>query len=237
MLPSPYTSQDSLDDAAHCARLLGISCDSISIEPAMQAFGAALAPVFAGRQADITEENIQSRSRGLILMAISNKLGHMVLTTGNKSEMSVGYATLYGDMCGGYSVLKDVYKTTVFELCHWRNANLPAGALGPAGMVIPERIITKPPSAELRPNQTDQDSLPPYDVLDAILEGLVEGEQSVDALVAGGHDRATVLRVWKLLDRAEYQRRQAPPGVKITPRAFGRDRRYPITNGFTNLIS
>jgi NAD+ synthase len=237
MLPSPYTSQDSLDDAAHCARLLGISCDSISIEPAMQAFGAALAPVFAGRQADITEENIQSRSRGLILMAISNKLGHMVLTTGNKSEMSVGYATLYGDMCGGYSVLKDVYKTTVFELCHWRNANLPAGALGPAGMVIPERIITKPPSAELRPNQTDQDSLPPYDVLDAILEGLVEGEQSVDALVAGGHDRATVLRVWKLLDRAEYKRRQAPPGVKITPRAFGRDRRYPITNGFTNLIS
>ena len=237
MLPSPYTSQDSLDDAAHCARLLGISCDSISIEPAMQAFGAALAPVFAGRQADITEENIQSRSRGLILMAISNKLGHMVLTTGNKSEMSVGYATLYGDMCGGYSVLKDVYKTTVFELCHWRNANLPAGALGPAGMVIPERIITKPPSAELRPNQTDQDSLPPYDMLDAILEGLVEGEQSVDALVAGGHDRATVLRVWKLLDRAEYKRRQAPPGVKITPRAFGRDRRYPITNGFTNLIS
>jgi NAD+ synthase len=237
MLPSPYTSQDSLDDAAHCARLLGISCDSISIEPAMQAFGAALAPVFAGRQADITEENIQSRSRGLILMAISNKLGHMVLTTGNKSEMSVGYATLYGDMCGGYSVLKDVYKTTVFELCHWRNVNHPAGALGPAGMVIPERIITKPPSAELRPNQTDQDSLPPYDVLDAILEGLVEGEQSVDALVAGGHDRATVLRVWKLLDRAEYKRRQAPPGVKITPRAFGRDRRYPITNGFTNLIS
>ena len=237
MLPSPYTSQDSLDDAAHCAQLLGISCDSISIEPAMQAFGAALAPVFAGRQADITEENIQSRSRGLILMAISNKLGHMVLTTGNKSEMSVGYATLYGDMCGGYSVLKDVYKTTVFELCHWRNANHPAGALGPAGMVIPERIITKPPSAELRPNQTDQDSLPPYDVLDAILEGLVEGEQSVDALVAGGHDRATVLRVWKLLDRAEYKRRQAPPGVKITPRAFGRDRRYPITNGFTNLIS
>ena len=237
MLPSPYTSQDSLDDAAHCAQLLGISCDSISIEPAMQAFGSALAPVFAGRQADITEENIQSRSRGLILMAISNKLGHMVLTTGNKSEMSVGYATLYGDMCGGYSVLKDVYKTTVFELCHWRNANHPAGALGPAGMVIPERIITKPPSAELRPNQTDQDSLPPYDMLDAILEGLVEGEQSVDALVAGGHDRATVLRVWKLLDRAEYKRRQAPPGVKITPRAFGRDRRYPITNGFTNLIS
>jgi len=237
MLPSPYTSQDSLDDAAECAALLGIPCDSISIEPAMQAFGSALAPVFAGRQADITEENIQSRSRGLILMAISNKLGHMVLTTGNKSEMSVGYATLYGDMCGGYSVLKDVYKTTVFALCHWRNANHPQGALGPAGRVIPERIITKPPSAELRPNQTDQDSLPPYDILDSILEGLVEGEQSVDALVAQGHERATVLRVWKLLDRAEYKRRQAPPGVKITPRAFGRDRRYPITNGFTNLIA
>jgi NAD+ synthase len=237
MMPSPYTSQDSLDDAAECARLLGIPCDSISIEPAMQAFEGMLAPIFAGRQADITEENIQSRSRGLILMAISNKLGHMVLTTGNKSEMSVGYATLYGDMCGGYSVLKDVYKTTVFELCHWRNATRPKGSLGPAGAVMPGRVISKPPSAELRPNQTDQDSLPPYEVLDAILEGLVEGEQSVDALVADGHDRATVLRVWKLLDRAEYKRRQAPPGVKITARAFGRDRRYPITNGFTNLIS
>jgi len=237
MLPSPYTSQDSLEDAGECARLLGIPCDSISIEPAMEAFGGALAPIFAGRQADITEENIQSRSRGLILMAISNKLGHMVLTTGNKSEMSVGYATLYGDMCGGYSVLKDIYKTTVFDLCRWRNANHPRGALGPAGLVMPERVITKPPSAELRPNQTDQDSLPPYDILDAILKGLVEGELSVDALVAEGHDRATVLRVWKLLDRAEYKRRQAPPGVKVTPRAFGRDRRYPITNGFTNLIS
>jgi NAD+ synthase len=237
MLTSPYTSQHSLDDAAHCARLLGIPCDTISIEPAMAAFNGALAPVFDGRQADITEENIQSRSRGLMLMAISNKLGHMVLTTGNKSEMSVGYATLYGDMCGGYSVLKDVYKTTIFELSRWRNANLPKGALGPAGMVIPERIITKPPSAELKPDQTDQDSLPPYDELDGILKGLVEGERSVDELVSEGFDRATVLRVWKMLDRAEYKRRQAPPGVKITPRAFGRDRRYPITNGFTNLIS
>ena len=236
MLPSPYTSQDSLDDAAECARLLGISCDSISIEPAMAAFEGALAPVFAGRQADITEENIQSRARGLMLMAISNKLGHMVLTTGNKSEMSVGYATLYGDMCGGYSVLKDVYKMTVFALCRWRNANQPKGALGPAGAVMPPRVISKPPSAELRPNQTDQDSLPPYEILDAILEGLVEGEQSVDALVAAGYDRAIVLRVWRLLDRAEYKRRQAPPGVKITPRAFGRDRRYPITNGFTSLV-
>ena len=237
MLPSPYTSQDSLDDAAECARLLGISCDSISIEPAMTAFQGALAPVFAGRQADITEENIQSRARGLILMAISNKLGHMVLTTGNKSEMSVGYATLYGDMCGGYSVLKDVYKMTVFALCRWRNAHQPKAALGPLGAVMPERVISKPPSAELRPNQTDQDSLPPYETLDAILEGLVEGEQSVDAMVAAGFDRGTVLRVWKLLDRAEYKRRQAPPGVKITARAFGRDRRYPITNGFTGLVA
>ena len=237
MLPSPYTSQDSLDDAAECARLLGISCESVSIEPAMTAFGAALAPVFAGRQADITEENLQSRSRGLILMAISNKLGHMVLTTGNKSEMSVGYATLYGDMCGGFSVLKDVYKTLVFELCRWRNAHVPGATLGPHGPVMPERVITKPPSAELKPNQTDQDSLPPYDELDGILEGLVEGEKSVDVLVDAGYDRATVLRVWRMLDRAEYKRRQAPPGVKITPRAFGRDRRYPITNGFTALIS
>ena len=237
MLPSPYTSQHSLDDAAECARLLGIVCDTISISPAMEAVETALAPVFAGRQADITEENIQSRLRGLTLMAMSNKLGAMVLTTGNKSEISVGYATLYGDMCGGYSVLKDVYKTTVFELCRWRNAHVPKGALGPHGPVMPERVISKPPSAELKHDQTDQDTLPPYDELDAMLQGLVEEEQSVDALVARGFDRATVLRVWRMLDRAEYKRRQAPPGVKITPRAFGRDRRYPITNGFTSLVS
>jgi len=237
MLPSPYTSAESLEDAASCARLLGISCDSVPITGAMAAFGEALAPVFNGRQADITEENIQSRSRGLILMAISNKLGDMLLTTGNKSEMSVGYATIYGDMCGGYSVLKDVYKTMVFALARWRNATWPSGALGPMGKVMPERVITKPPSAELKPGQTDQDTLPPYDMLDAILEGLVEGEKSVDALVADGFDRPTVLRVWRMLDRAEYKRRQAPPGVKITSRAFGRDRRYPITNGFTGLVS
>ncbi len=237
MLPSPYTSRESLEDAALCANMLGVQCDTIPITGAMSAFDAALAPVFEGRQADITEENIQSRSRGLILMAISNKLGAMLLTTGNKSEMSVGYATLYGDMCGGYSVLKDVYKTTVFALCRWRNAHKPKGALGPEGPVMPERIITKPPSAELKHDQTDQDTLPPYEVLDAILEGLVEGERSVDALVEAGHDRATVLRVWRMLDRAEYKRRQAPPGVKITRRAFGRDRRYPITNGFTGLVS
>ena len=237
MLPSPYTSQHSLDDAAECARLLGIRCDTVPITPAMDAFGTALAPLFAGRQADITEENIQSRSRGLILMAMSNKFGDMLLTTGNKSEMSVGYATLYGDMCGGYSVLKDVYKTVVFALCRWRNAQIPRGALGPTGAVMPDRVITKPPSAELKHDQTDQDSLPPYDDLDAILTGLVENEGSVDDLVAQGHDRATVLRVWRMLDRAEYKRRQAPPGVKITPRAFGRDRRYPITNGYTGLVA
>jgi len=236
MLPSPYTSRESLQDAAECARLLGVRCDTVPITPAMTAFNEALAPIFEGRQADITEENIQSRSRGLILMAISNKFGHMLLTTGNKSEMSVGYATLYGDMCGGYSVLKDVYKTTVFALARWRNAHRPDGALGPVGRVMPERVITKPPTAELKLNQTDQDTLPPYEILDAILAGLVEGEQSVDALVDAGHDRTTVLKVWRMLDRAEYKRRQAPPGVKITPRAFGRDRRYPITNGFTALI-
>ncbi len=237
MLPSPYTSRHSLEDAAECARLLGVRCDTVPISPAMQAADAMLAPLFAGRQSDITEENIQSRLRGLTLMAISNKFGDMLLTTGNKSEMSVGYATLYGDMCGGYSVLKDVYKTTVFALSRWRNAHRPARALGPDGPVMPERVIAKAPSAELKHDQTDQDSLPPYDVLDAILEGLVEGERSVDSLVDQGFDRDTVLRVWRMLDRAEYKRRQAPPGVKITPRAFGRDRRYPITNGFTALVA
>jgi NAD+ synthase len=236
MLPSPYTSEHSLEDAAACAQMLGIPYETIPISGAMDAFAAALGPAFAGTAADITEENIQSRARGLILMALSNKFGPMVLTTGNKSEMSVGYATLYGDMCGGFSVLKDVYKTTVFELSNWRNAAVPPGALGPLGAVMPERIITKPPSAELRPNQTDQDSLPPYDILDGILLRLVEGEASIDEVVADGFERATVLRVNKLLDRAEYKRRQAPPGVKITPRAFGRDRRYPLTNGFTNLV-
>jgi NAD+ synthase len=237
MMPSPYTSIESLEDAAECAQLLGIRYENIGIGPAMEAFHAMLAPAFGNRPPDITEENLQSRIRGVTLMALSNKFGDMLLTTGNKSEMSTGYATIYGDMCGGYSVLKDVYKTTVFALSRWRNEHRPEGGLGPRGMVMPERVITKPPSAELKPDQKDQDSLPPYEVLDAILEGLVEGEKSVDALVADGFDRALVLRVWRLLDRAEYKRRQAPPGVKITPRAFGRDRRYPITNGFTALIS
>ena len=232
MMPSPYTSRDSLEDAEACAKMLGISYETISIEPAMKAFGAMLEKSFTGRNSDTTEENIQSRARGLTLMALSNKFGHMLVTTGNKSEMSVGYATLYGDMCGGYSVLKDIYKMTVFALSRWRNANHPRDALGPKGPVMPERVITKPPSAELKPNQTDQDSLPPYDVLDGILEGLVEREMTVDEIAAKGYDRATIQRVWRMLDLAEYKRRQAPPGVKISSRAFGRDRRYPITNGF-----
>jgi len=232
MLPSRYTSRESLEDADACARLLGVNYETIEIERAVKAMGETLAPAFAGTQADTTEENIQSRLRGVILMAISNKFGPMVLTTGNKSEMSVGYATLYGDMCGGYNVLKDIYKTEVFRLSHWRNANSPVGALGPHGRVIPERIIEKPPTAELRANQTDQDSLPPYEALDGILECLVEHECSFEDTVARGYDPATVKRVEHLLYVSEYKRRQAPPGVKISSRNFGRDRRYPITNAF-----
>ena len=232
MMPSPYTSRDSLEDAAEVARALGCRLDTVPITPAMDAFGEMTKPLFAGRAPDTTEENIQARARGITLMALSNKFGHMVLSTGNKSEMSVGYATLYGDMCGGYSVLKDVYKTDVFALARWRNARKPEGALGPSGGVMPERVITKPPSAELKPNQKDEDSLPPYATLDGILECLIEREMRLDDIVAKGFDRATVLRVWQMLDRAEYKRRQAPPGVKITRRSFGRDRRYPITNGF-----
>ena len=235
MMPSRYTSAASTEDARAVADALGIRLDTIPIEPAVGAFGTMLEPIFAGRPPDITEENLQARIRGVILMALSNKLGSMVLTTGNKSEMSVGYATLYGDMCGGYSVLKDVYKTTVFALARWRNQQLPARARGPAGTVIPERIIVKPPSAELRADQTDQDSLPPYDELDAILQGLVEQDLSARELVAKGHDPAVVRRVSNLLDLAEYKRRQAPPGVKITRKAFGRDRRYPITNAFRKV--
>jgi NAD+ synthase len=191
-----------------------------------------LAPSFTGHNPDLTEENIQSRIRGVTLMALSNKFGHMLLTTGNKSEMSVGYATIYGDMAGGYSVLKDAYKTTVFDLSEWRNMNRPAYALGPDGPVMPERVITKPPSAELREDQKDEDSLPPYSVLDPILYGLVEQEKSVDDLVARGFDRNTVARIERLLYVAEYKRRQSPPGVKLGGRNFGRDRRYPITNHF-----
>jgi NAD+ synthase len=231
-LPSRFTSQPSLDDADESARLLGMALDTIPIEGSVGAAEAALAAPFAGRPRDVAEENLQARVRGLLLMGLSNKFGELLVTTGNKSEMSVGYATLYGDMCGGYSVLKDIYKTEVYALSRWRNAHRPSDALGPAGRVIPESSIVKAPTAELRPNQTDQDSLPPYDELDAILTGLVEDEMSVDAIVGRGHDRPTVTRVQRLLYSAEYKRRQAPPGVKITRRSFGRDRRYPITNRF-----
>jgi NAD+ synthase len=232
MLPSRYTSRESLEDADACARLLGVKYETIEIERAVAAMGETLAAPLAGTKPDTTEENLQSRLRGVILMALSNKFGPMVLTTGNKSEMSVGYATLYGDMCGGYNVLKDIYKTEVFRLCHWRNQTSPAGALGPRGVVIPERIITKPPSAELKEGQTDQDSLPPYDILDGILQCLVEQECSFEQTVAKGYDPATIKRVEHLLYISEYKRRQAPPGVKISSRNFGRDRRYPITNAF-----
>ncbi|NNM76983.1 NAD+ synthase [Sphingomonas sp. ID1715] len=232
MLPSRFTSQESLDDAAECARLLGTRLDTIPIAPAVDAFETMLAPAFADRQPDLTEENIQSRIRGVTLMALSNKFGPMLLTTGNKSEMSVGYATIYGDMAGGYSVLKDAYKTTVFELCRWRNANKPALALGGDGPVMPQRVIDKPPSAELRADQKDSDSLPEYDVLDPILQGLVEEELSVAELVQRGFDHDTVARIERLLHVAEYKRRQAPPGVKLGKRNFGRDRRYPITHSF-----
>jgi NAD+ synthase len=237
MMPSRYTSRDSLEDASEVARFLGVDLRSIDIEPAVGAFGEMLAPSFEGRQPDSTEENLQARARGITLMALSNKFGWMVLSTGNKSEMSVGYATLYGDMCGGFSVLKDVYKTTVFALARWRNRNRPDGLAGPAGRVMPERVITKPPTAELKANQTDQDTLPPYDKLDDILECLIEREMTPTEIVTRGHDEATVRLVWRMLDRAEYKRRQAPPGVKITRRAFGRDRRYPITNAFTDAKS
>lgn len=236
MMPSPYTGPESKQDAAACADLLGVRLDEISIEPAMQAFAHMLAPVFQGTVPGTAEENVQSRSRGLVLMALSNKQGHMLLTTGNKSEMSVGYATLYGDMCGGFSVLKDIYKTDVFALARWRNAGRPAGFHGPDGPVMPERVIAKPPSAELKPDQKDEDSLPPYDVLDDILNGLVEKELSVADIVAHGHPPELVQKIWVMLDLAEYKRRQAPPGVKITSRAFGRDRRYPITNAFRRIL-
>jgi NAD+ synthase len=231
-LPSRFTSKASMDDAADSAARLGISLETLPIGPAVEAAESALAPVFAGRERNVTEENLQARVRGLLLMGLSNKFGELLVTTGNKSEMSVGYATLYGDMCGGYSVLKDVYKTEVYALSKWRNENVPVDSALATKDVIPQSSITKAPTAELRPNQTDQDSLPPYDVLDAILHGLIEEEQSVDHIVAKGFDRATVGRVQRLLYSAEYKRRQAPPGVKITRKSFGRDRRYPMTNAF-----
>jgi len=232
MLPSRFTSQESLDDAAECARLIGCRHSVIPIQPAVAGFDEMLADSFADRTVDITEENLQSRIRGVTLMALSNKFGPMLLTTGNKSEMSVGYATIYGDMAGGYNPLKDAYKTTVFAISRWRNTQRPRIGLGPDGPVMPDNIITKPPSAELRPDQKDSDSLPPYDVLDAILLGLVEHDKCVDQLVAEGFERQTVVRIERLLHLAEYKRRQAPPGVKLGSRNFGRDRRYPISHAF-----
>jgi NAD+ synthase len=234
MLPSKYTSAESLQDAAEGARAVGVRLDDIPIAPAVEAFDAMLSGEFAGLAPDVTEENLQSRIRGVTLMAMSNKRGLMLLTTGNKSEMAVGYATLYGDMCGGYNVLKDLYKVEVYEICAWRNAHAPFG--GPEAP-IPPRILTKPPSAELREDQTDQDSLPPYEELDAILFGLVEEEASLDEIAARGHGRDTVERVQRLLYASEYKRRQSAPGVKIGGKAFGRDRRYPLVNRFRDRVS
>jgi NAD+ synthase len=233
MLPSRYTSEESLTDARECAELLGCRHDVISIAPGVDALAEALKASFAGTRSGAAEENIQARLRMVTLMALSNKFGPMLLTTGNKSEMSVGYATLYGDMSGGYNVLKDAYKTTVFALSRWRNRNKPDGALGPDGLVMPARVITKPPTAELREDQKDEDSLPPYSDLDRILEGLIDKEMSVREVASTtGEPIELVASMEALLLKAEYKRRQAPPGVKIGARNFGRDRRYPISNFF-----
>jgi NAD+ synthase len=234
MLPSKFTSQESLDDAKECADLLGVKLDEVSIEDSVGVLEGSLSSMFGDMPNDITEENIQSRLRGTLLMALSNKFGSMVVTTGNKSEVSVGYATLYGDMNGGFNPIKDIYKTEIFALAAWRNSHFPVGALGQNGKVIPVSIIEKPPTAELRDNQKDEDSLPPYDALDDILSGLVEEELGFDEIVSRGHDPDTVKRIEHLLYISEYKRRQAAPGVKIGHRNFGRDRRYPITNGFRN---
>ena len=223
LMPSRYTAEMSNDDALEQARRLGVSTQCVPIEPAFRAFLGMLEPVFAGQAADVTEENIQARCRGIILMAMSNKSGRILLTTGNKSEMAVGYATLYGDMAGGFAPIKDVPKMLVYRLAHYRNSRAP---------VIPLRVLERAPSAELRPDQTDQDSLPPYELLDAILKLYIEADESVASIVAQGYPAEIVARVARLVDRNEYKRRQAPPGVRISQRAFGRDRRYPITSGF-----
>ena len=232
MLPFRYTSQESLDDAAAITRAFGVRYDVVPIESAVHGLEASLTAVFAGSSRDVTEENLQARARGTILMAVSNKFSLMVVTTGNKSEMSVGYATLYGDMNGGFNPIKDLYKTEVYRLAQLRNRWKPADAKGPAGEVIPQNVLTRAPSAELRENQTDQDTLPPYDVLDRILERLVEREESTASIVAAGFDRETVMKIERMLYLAEYKRRQAAPGVKVTLKNFGRDRRYPIVNRF-----
>lgn len=235
MLPYDYTSSDSLEDAKACAQVIGCRYDIIPISAAVTGFMDMLGPMFEGTTPGTAEENIQSRSRAVTLMALSNKFGPMLVTTGNKSEMAVGYATLYGDMCGGYNPLKDVYKTEVFRLVKWRNNHTPEDLLG-GDKPCPERIITKPPSAELRPDQKDSDSLPPYEVLDDILTGLIEHEQAVETVIARGHDPKLVSRIQNLLYINEYKRRQAPPGVKIGNKNFGRDRRYPITNKYRDYI-
>ncbi len=232
MMPYKFTSQQSLTDAAACAEALKLGYQTLPIAAAVEGLQAALAPAFTGLPRDVTEENLQARARGTVLMAISNKFNVMVVTTGNKSEMSVGYATLYGDMNGGFNPIKDLYKTEVFRLARLRNDWKPTGALGPDGLVIPDNIITRPPTAELREDQKDEDSLPSYAVLDPILERLVEREEPISAIVAAGFDRDTVMRVERMLNIAEYKRRQAAPGVKVTLKNFGRDRRYPITNRF-----
>ncbi len=232
MLPYRYTSKESLKDAEDCARLLGVRYDVVAIGGPVDAALAELQPVFGGLPEGLTEENIQSRMRGTMLMAISNKLGSMLLTTGNKSEMAVGYATIYGDMNGGFNPIKDQLKMQVYHLAAWRNAHMPDDCFGPEGTVIPQAIISKAPSAELRPDQTDQDSLPPYPVLDAILVAMIEEELSVAEIVAKGFERDLVKRIEKLVNIAEYKRRQSAPGVKLTPKAFGQGRKYPITNGY-----
>ncbi|HTH80899.1 MAG TPA: NAD+ synthase, partial [Ramlibacter sp.] len=229
MMPSPYTADISWIDARDMAARLGVRYDEISIAPEFDAFRHSLAKEFAGMPEDATEENIQARIRGVFLMALSNKFGSIVLTTGNKSEMATGYCTLYGDMAGGFAVIKDVLKTTVFKLARWRNVHDPYGTgISP----IPERIITRPPSAELRPNQVDQDSLPPYETLDAILERYMENDEGVEEVIAAGFDRALVERVARLIRVNEYKRRQAPVGIRVTHRSFGKDWRYPITGKF-----
>jgi len=227
-MPSPYTSHESDADARQLVQNLGIELNVIPIAPTFEAYRQSLASVFAERSTDLTEENLQARIRGNILMAMSNKFGHLVLTTGNKSELSVGYSTLYGDMAGGFAVIKDVSKTMVYELARFRNAQGPSP-------VIPTGTLDRPPTAELKPDQKDEDTLPPYRVLDPILQAYVEEDRSLDEIVAAGFDRATVARVVRMVDNSEFKRRQAPIGVKITPRAFGKDRRMPITNGYRNL--
>jgi NAD+ synthase (glutamine-hydrolysing) len=229
MMPSPYTADISWLDAREMAQRMGVRYDEISIVPQFEAFKASLASEFAGRAEDTTEENIQARIRGTLLMALSNKFGSIVLTTGNKSEMATGYCTLYGDMAGGFAVIKDLAKTLVFKMAHWRNANDPYAT---GASPIPERIITRPPSAELRPDQKDQDSLPPYEVLDAIVDRYMENDQSIETIVSAGFARADVEKVTRLIKLNEYKRRQAPVGIRVTHRSFGKDWRYPITNRF-----